>query len=140
MEVRFRDLTPLPSKSTHEGGRSFFAHFVALSAYAAVLAFVYTILFWKEKCTVTMFSKKENLLEQQERRANKLLDDSAMAVDVVMSMSERLQAVNDGIRQQTSEIDTCIDALAACREDLNFTLSKNERIMGNIKKLLEADC
>lgn len=89
---------------------------------------------------MTMFSKKENLLEQQERRANKLLDDSAMAVDVVMSMSERLQAVNDGIRQQTSEIDTCIDALAACREDLNFTLSKNERIMGNIKKLLEADC
>lgn len=85
-----------------------------------------------------MFGKKD-VLEQQDKRVQMLQEESVRAVDVVEAMFGSLQRVNDSIAKQREEIDTYVGRLSQAKGNLDETFRRNEKIMGNIKKLLEAD-
>lgn len=87
-----------------------------------------------------MRSKKDtNILDQKKQSMERLVEASVHAVDVVKSMISNLQSINDQIETQKAEIDTYIEQLSATRVDLNTTKEKNDRVMGNIKKMFELD-
>lgn len=86
-----------------------------------------------------MFQKKTDLLEQQAQRMQQLQDMSASAVDVVESMLHDLQTVNESIELQKAEIDTYVSQLGNVKTGLADTYSKNEKVIRNIKKLLETE-
>lgn len=85
------------------------------------------------------FKKTKDVLEAKRRRISSYQSQFGAAVSLITGTMNDLETINSEIQKEVAEIDEYTRSLEEAKADLGTALEKNNSVIGNLKKLINAD-